>query len=182
MLRSPRLRLLAGATVILVVAAVLVSLIFITRSSTASRVAATPSPSSATATPSVLKFSRSEAEAAAREWAAGAVMREASKLSTNQIISAFINAWGGQPTADLPGRLNPLIGPPANGKEWIVAVSGSISRGAAWEPLLLPAGNIPWAVITYDATTGQAIDAFTASPSSAVTWPPGWDEIYDLAG
>ncbi len=59
-------------------------------------------------------------------------MREASKLRTNKIISAFINAWGsGQPTADLPGRLNPLIGPPANGKEWIVAVSGSISRSAA---------------------------------------------------
>lgn len=183
MMLNPRLRLLAILTGIVVIAVALASVLVMTRSSGASRVPAVSSSSPATPAALAPTFSRSEAEAAARQWASGVIMSEASKLSTDQIISAFMNAWeSGQTTVGLPGRLNPRIGPPADREEWVVALSGSISRSAAWEPEFLPPGNIPWAVITYDATTGQPTGGWVASPSSAVTWPPGWDEIYDMAG
>lgn len=182
-MHSSRFRLFAVLTGIVVIGAAVASAIVISRSPTASRVPAVSSPSLATPSALVPKFCRSDAEAAARQSASGVITREASKLSTDQIISAFINAWeSGQSTVDLPGRLNPLVGPPANREEWVVAVSGSISRSAAFEPLLLPPGNISWAVFTYDATTGQGSGGFIASPSSATTWPPGWDEISDMAG
>jgi hypothetical protein len=48
--------------------------------------------------------------------------------------------------------------------------------------MFLPPGNSPWAVFAYDATTGQLIGVFLAASASAETWPPGWDEIYDMAG
>jgi len=180
---SSRFRLFAVLTGIVVIGAAVASAMVISRSPTASRVPAVSSPSLATPSALVPKFCRSDAEVAARQSASGVITREASKLSTDQIISAFINAWeSDQSTVDLPGRLNPLVGPPANREEWVVAVSGSISRSAAFEPLLLPPGNISWAVFTYDATTGQGSGGFIASPSSATTWPPGWDEISDMAG
>jgi hypothetical protein len=183
MVRGPRLRSLTIATGILVVAAAVASAMVLSGSSTSRRVPSVSSPSSTRPTPPVPRFSRTEAEAAARKWASGVVTREASKLSTNEIISDFLNAWeSGQSTVDLPGRLNPLIGPPANREEWVVALSGSISRRVAWEPESLPPGSVPWAVITFDATTGDVTSGYAASPSSDVTWPPGWDQISDMAG
>ncbi len=134
--------------------------------------------------PPVPRFFRAKAEAAARQWASGAGTREVSKLTTSEITLNFLSTWGsGQSTVDLTGRLNPLIGAPGTrDEEWIVAVSGSIPRSVAWEPASLRPGSIPWGVITFDATTREAVSAHTASPASEVTWPLGRDEISDLAG
>ena len=71
---------------------------------------------------------------------------------------------------------------PATQLVWLVAVSGSLSRSNAWEPDLLPPGNVPWVLWVVDAQTGETTGGgMTASPSNPQSWPAGWDEIHDLA-
>ena len=184
-LHSPRFRWLAVATGIMVVGAALASIIVVAWSSSASPALPVSSPSLATPRPVVPRFSRSEAEAAASERVVGVIVREASKLTTLGFADADENALasGGPTPLALVPWFEAQTGPDTQ-RVWLVAVAGSFCRcyQNAREPQFLPPGSIPWIVLTVDATTGEVGVGFTASPSSAQTWPGGWDGIHDKAG
>jgi hypothetical protein len=139
----------------------------------------------ATPRPEVVAISRGEAEAAAGKRVLGIIVREASKLTTSGFASAYeLALTGGGPTPlTLVSGTEAQTGPDTR-LVWLVAVAGTFCRCSqnAWEPLSLPPGNIPWIVLTVDATSGTVDVGLAASPSSADTWPGGWDEIHDLAG
>jgi hypothetical protein len=182
---SRRFRRLAVATGILVVVAALASIVVIARSSGSSPALPASSLAHASPRPVVLTISRSEAEAAAGKRVLGVTVREASKLTTLGFASAYelaLTGGGPTPLALVPG-IEAQTGPDTR-LVWLVVVSGTFCRCSqnAWEPLLLPPGNIPWIVLTVDATTGQVDIGLVASPSSGATWPGGWDQIHDMAG
>jgi hypothetical protein len=204
-MRRSRLRFILGATAMMVVvAAVLVSAILITRSpsvhirSQGTSAAAAPSGSSSPSTrPITPRFSRSAAEAAARKSSSG-IAREESKLTTWGFASSYADAVvsgasdpasvassspTGVPVSYLP---TPLTVPEstkgsspasvASGQDvWLVALSGKICcEFGQAEPS-------PWAIYVYNATTGTPMSVLYGPPSSSATWPPDFDSIQDLA-